>query len=181
MSIPKIQLAKLKSTFAQLERQGVQYGLGAKAEGYTISGVHWNPNSNGHLTTPVNTLQHIDCSGFVRYILFQATDGALVIPDGSQAQREWFEAAADRGDTHKLAQYSDANTYISESRLFIGFIKPNTNGCGPVGHVWLIGQFDEDVSAETMESYGGHGVGSRNWNAIPLRTEVYSVYALPTA
>jgi hypothetical protein len=181
MSIPKIQLAKLKSTFAQLERQGVQYGLGAKAEGYTIEGKHWNPRSNGHLNTPVNTLDNIDCSGFVRYILFHATDEALVIPDGSQVQREWFEKAAARGETHKLTNYADANTYISDSRLFIGFIKPNTNGCGPVGHVWLIGQFDEDVAAETLESYGGHGVASRTWNALPLRTEVYSVYSLPTA
>jgi hypothetical protein len=178
--IAAVDLNILERDFAQLERQGVAYGLGAKAEGYVYEGIRWNPNSTGQLSTPMNTIKHLDCSGFVRYALYRATETKLVIPDGSQNQREWCEKQAADKLLHKVSKYENTNKYLTKERLFIAFIKPWTNGCGTIGHVWLIGQFDKDISAETMESYGGHGVGSRPWNARTLLREVYSVYELPT-
>jgi hypothetical protein len=182
MSIPQIDLDKLERDFGQLQRQGVAYGYGAKPEGGSDprTGRRWNPNSTGRLSTPVSTIENIDCSGFIRFLLYRATEGALVIPDGSQPEREWCEQKHSAGLLHKIAHYADTNAYITNERLFIAFIKPWTNGCGQIGHVWLVGQFDEDIDAETMESYGGHGVGSRPWSSRTLRREVYSVYELPT-
>jgi hypothetical protein len=177
--IAKVDLNTLERDFAQLERQGVAYGLGAKAEGSFYEGVRWNPHSTGQLSTPLTTVKHLDCSGFVRYALYRATEGKLIIPDGSQVQREWCERQAAAKLLHKASKYENTNKYLTKERLFIAFIKPWTNGCGAIGHVWLIGQFDKDISAETIESYGGPGVGSRPWNARKLLREVYSVYELP--
>jgi hypothetical protein len=178
--IARVDLNSLERDFAQLERQGVAYGLGAKAEGYTYKGRQWNPNSTRKLSTPVSTIEHLDCSGFVRYLLYRATDAKLEIPDGSQNQREWCEQQAAAKLLHKVSKYENTNKYLTKERLFIAFIKPWTNGCGEIGHVWLVGQFNKDSFAETMESFGGHGVGSRLWNARTLLREVYSVYELPT-
>lgn len=163
--IPAINLEKLESIFAQLERRGVQYGLGAKAP---------------KLTCPPSAIKKIDCSGAVRYLLFQATDGALVLPDGSQNQRAWCEAKAREGDLRKV-NYEDAANYITDTRLFIAFIKPFVNGCGEVGHVWLLTNYDNAPGADTLESYGGVGIGSRPWNSRTLRREVFSCYELPVA
>lgn len=181
MSVSPINLSKLRSDFAQLERLGIPYGYGAKAEGSKNpnTGEKYNSRSNGHLSTDPSTLDHLDCSGFIRYILYRASGGALVLPDGSQNQRGWCEGQANGGEMHSVARYQDANTYMTPNRLFIAFIKPHTNGCGPIGHVWLLSQLDDQAPADTLESYGSHGVGSRPWNASVLRSEVYSVFELP--
>jgi hypothetical protein len=178
--IAKIDLNILERDFAQLERRGVGYGYGAKAEGFFSNGKKWNPNSTGNLSTSINSIEHLDCSGFIRYVLYRATETELTIPDGSQIQREWCEQLAAANLLHKVNNYANTNKYITKERLFIAFIKPWTNGCGEIGHVWLVGQFNKDIFAETMESYGGHGVGSRPWNSHTLLREVYSVYELPT-
>ncbi len=93
MSVAKIDLDNLESLFSDLQRQGVNYGLGAKPEGGSDprNGRRWNTRSNGHLSTRPSTIDNLDCSGFIRYLLFKATDGGLVIPDGSQMQRGWCE------------------------------------------------------------------------------------------
>jgi hypothetical protein len=161
-TIPPVDLPKLESLFAQLERQGVTYRLGAKAN---------------QLHDPPSKITALDCSGFVRWIIAQATDFQLILPDGSQMQREWASTAG----LHQLSKYSDCNTYLTEKRLFIAFIRPNYNGAGTIGHVWLCGQFDNDREAETMESRGGIGVDSRPWDSLVLRKQVYSCFELPTA
>lgn len=174
-TITPVDLDKLERVFAELDLRGVQYGLGAKAEGSTYKGRRYNKRSSGNLSTAPNTIDNLDCSGWTRYGLFQATNGKLVIPDGSQAQREWCE----NNGLHKV-NYPDANRYMTDRRLFIAFIKPFTNGCGEVGHVWLLTQYDKDSAADTMESYGGHGIGSRRWDYPVLRRQVFSCYELPT-
>lgn len=175
MTIPPVNLAKLENLFAQLDIQGVRYGLGAKAEGSSYAGRQYNPRSTGHLTTPPQTIDHIDCSGWTRYGLFNATGGKLILPDGSQAQREWCE----NNKLHKV-NYPDTNRYLTARRLFIAFIKPFANNCGPVGHVWFVTQYDADSAADTLESHGGVGINSRAWNYPVLRQQVYSCYELPT-
>lgn len=163
--IPLINLQKLEDVFSQLDIRGVAYGLGAKAPS---------------LDCQPSRIRRIDCSGWVRYGLFQATNGQLTIPDGSWNQREWCEEMTRRGAIRQIANYADTNRYITNKRLFIAFIKPFTNGCGKVGHVWFVSQYDADSDADTMESHGGVGINSRPWNTRTLRNQVFSVYELPT-
>src|SRR4051812_1536811 len=122
MPTPQIDLSQLFQDLAQLERNGTNYGLGAKAPS---------------LDCEPSKIHAVDCSGYVRWALARATGGALCIPDGSQNQRAWAEA-----NLHQV-KYADAARYMTDKRLFIAFIKPFANGCGSVGHVFLLAQYDD--------------------------------------
>jgi hypothetical protein len=158
--VPRASLAIVESDFAQLERHGVRYQLGAKAP---------------LMATP-GSFSHIDCSGYFRWALYRATKGALKVPDGSQRQREWAE------ENLRQVRYSDAAKHMTERRFFAAFIKPFTNGCGRTGHVWLLSAFNDgnnSTFAGTLESHGGAGINSRNWNYPTLLREVYSCFEIP--
>lgn len=139
---------KLLEAQAYLIRRKVLYGFGAKAEGGSDprNGHRWNRNSNGKLSTPITTIQNIDCSGLVRYLAYLASDGDTRWPDGSQAQRAWCRTNLEKCD------YAD--TEKRDNVLRIGFMTPGINGVGSIGHVWFT------FNGNTLESYGGHGVGS---------------------
>ena len=127
MKLPPIDIAMLERDFAQLQRRGVVYGYGAKAPS---------------LACDLSRIKAIDCSGYVRLALYRASGGALTIPDGSQMQRAFFEDAAREGLVREV-KYADAAKHMTDSRLFIAFIKPFTKGCGSVGHVWLLSKYDD--------------------------------------
>jgi hypothetical protein len=168
MKLPAIDINALERDFAQLQRRGVVYGYGAKAPG---------------LDCDLARIKAIDCSGYARLALYRATAGELIIPDGSQMQRSFFEVAS-RGGAVRQVNYADAARHITDSRLFIAFIKPFTHGCGPVGHVWLLSKYDDGNNgtlAGTLESHGGGGINSRAWNNRTLLREVYSCFELPTS
>lgn len=159
--ITPVDLDILEQDFAQLERNGVSYGYGKKAPS-----IMCDPDK----------IKSIDCSGYVRWALARATGGNMKIPDGSQMQRAWAEANL------REVKYVNAARYMTDSRLFIAFIKPFTNGCGKVGHVWLLAQYndgDNGTATGTLESHGGAGINSRNWNSRTLIREVYSCFELP--
>jgi hypothetical protein len=173
--VAPVNLARLHALFRGLEQQKVRYLLGGKAE--VGAG---NPRAHQGLWSAPAAIDALDCSGAVRYLLFQASGGALLLPDGSQMQRAWCEEHAQSGALHQLAHYSDANRYGTARRLFLAFIVPHCHGCGPVGHVWLVARPDENAAAVTRESHGGVGIGSRRWDSPTLLHQVYSCYELPT-
>jgi len=158
----------LISISAQLERRGVKYEYGAKADDKQT-----NPRSTGQLSTPPDTIDEIDCSGFSRYILYQSA--GWNIPDGSQSQRDWCE----KSTLVKLANYTDVNADVGGDALYIAFIKPYTNGCGSIGHVWFVYKPGDGLDAETFESHGGVGVDSRRWNTTILFQEAFEAFQLP--
>lgn len=162
--ISPIDLSILEQDFAQLERLGVSYGLGSKAP----SALLHDPKA------PLAGFDTIDCSGYVRLALYRASGGGLLLPDGSQNQRAWAEANL------RQVAYKDAAAYMTDTRLFIAFIKPFANNCGNVGHVFLLLSPDGDGKAETFESHGGAGIDSRDWNTRVLIREVYSCFELET-
>lgn len=100
-----------------------------------------------------------------------------MVPDGSQNQLSWFQ---DNGYA-ALGSYSDVNADVGGAVLYIAFIKPYVNGCGSVGHVWLVYKPGDGASAETLESHGGGGVDSRPWNTFTLLHEVYAAFRVPIA
>jgi hypothetical protein len=122
-----VHLASLLGLFNQLQRQGVSYRLGAKADNR-----QFNPQSDGQLSTAVNTITSLDCSGFTRYILY-ASSGDLV-PNGSQNQLSYFQQNIG-ADVSLLSTYVDVNRTVSGPTLSIAFIKPFVNGCGNIGNI----------------------------------------------
>jgi len=166
MVVPDVDLTKLESLFSQLERHNVRYELGAKAT---------------TLDCDPCQIEALDCSGFVRYALHKATARALTLPDGSQNQRVWCELRAAAGQLQRVERYADCACLSTDPKLFICFIKPHTNGCGKVGHVWLVSHYDDGnggTLAGTLESHGGAGINSRAWNSRTLVHEFHSAYSL---
>lgn len=160
MSLPLVDLDLLETVFARLERKGVSYRLGGKAPS---------------LSCDTSEIDSIDCSGFTRYALAKATNGALVIPDGSQNQREWFENSG----LHQVGSYDDVGRYATPKRLFVCFIKPGENSAGSIGHTWFVSKLDDDSTADTMESHGGTGIDTRPWNTRVLKREFFSGFEIP--
>jgi hypothetical protein len=162
----------LFDTHAALINQNVAYGYGAKSEGGADprDGHHWNPDSTGKLSTPIESIENIDCSGLIRYLVYRASDGDTRWPDGSQDQLAWC-----RVNLQKCSYNDCAN---QDNILRIAFMSPGVNGVGNIGHVWLI------FNGNTLESYGGHGVGSHKWSVYADRVsgcfEVPSVPGVAT-
>lgn len=163
-----INVSRLLSVFSQLQRRGVRYLYGAKATDKLD-----NPRSSGRLSTPPDTVDKLDCSGFARYAIYQAAE--WTIPDGSENQLQWFE----RAEFARVAPYSKVNENRSGRVLYIAFIKANTNGAGHIGHVWFVYKQNDEIPAETIECHGGGGVSSRPWYSAALFHEEFAAFELP--
>lgn len=154
-----VELAKVVEIYRNMKANHVSYDLGGKAPKLDM-------DSHG--------IEDIDCSGFVRFCIYRATDPHMTIPDGSWMQREWCEAA----NLHKLSNYRDV-CQADPSRLFIAFIPPKS---GKAGHVWFVTKaLSKNATSQpmTMESHGGVGVNSRPWNTSVLLRNCDAVYELP--
>lgn len=127
---------------------GVGYALGAKADDL--------------LAIPPD-YHNIDCSGWVRAAVAVATEGRLILPDGSCVQNDWCAA-------HGLKRSDYASCRLLDGLTRLGFIRPT--GMHPVGHVYLA------RNGRTLESFGGHGPGSRSVGTAVLARETTDVYVL---
>lgn len=130
----------------------VRYFLGAKADAGGRALDAW----------PIR-YSHIDCSGWVRAALAFATQGALVIPDGSVNQREWCEG-------HGLKRSNYAALLRRDNVIRIAFIR--ATAAEHIGHVYLC------YNGRTLESYGGHGPGSRSVLVHVLKALTSDVFVL---
>jgi hypothetical protein len=145
-----IDSARLMSLCDQLMDGHIHYGFGAKAAlGASPASIH-----------------AIDCSGFVRYLMYQATNGHLTMPDGSWIQQEWC-------DHRKLKAVTYSSTAANDPILRIAFLPPTTHHHHHhAGHVWLI------LGGQTIESHGGAGPSRRPWNTPILLNNVQHCYEL---
>ncbi len=151
-------VALLLSALAACQFRGVSYGLGSKAPEPFSAKV---------------CFRRIDCSGFVRWALWVATRGAVLLPDGSYLQNDWCAA---QGFKHAdSAAY--ANTALHDGHVRLCFHKPGGRGGDGIGHVWLV-YGDGSGEAMTLESYGGHGPGRRPWNHQWFLDHVDDIYVL---
>src|SRR5690349_9542408 len=98
-SLNSINMSVLISLFNQLQRRGVRYVYGGKAGDKSV-----NPRSSGRLSTPPDTIDGLDCSGFTRYALYNAA--GWDIQDGSQNQLEWFQ----KEEFKRISPYSEVNS-----------------------------------------------------------------------
>ena len=114
----------------------------------------------------IRTVEHLDCSGYMRLQVYAATGGKVLIPDGSAEQREWME----KEGFSKVTPYANEAGNPETQFLYINFIAPTD---AHAGHVWAV------QSRETCECHGGSGVGSRLWNTRPLPQEWVAGFVWP--
>ena len=137
------------------EKVPVTYSLGAKAD----------------LHAKVGSFHHIDCSGFVRWAIFQATGGITDIGDGSYNQMQKL-----KGLGVEQCSYHDAVTQANPKKLFLAVMTPETGG--GVGHVWAFTACGAPKGKSlTCESHGGKGVDRRS----PMCSIEGGEYTLETA
>jgi hypothetical protein len=104
----------LLAALDRCERAGVKYRLGAKA-----------PSLNA---VPGRDFTHIDCSGFLRWIVWQA--GQVALTDGSVQQHYQIRALGFKPSTRDAGRLHDGAVRIA-------FLPP-LKSFGFVGHVALI-------------------------------------------
>ena len=134
------------------EARGVGYGLGRKADDH----------GRDLLQNPPRYAE-IDCSGWVRAAVGVAAKGRLILPDGSVCQNDWC-------GRHGLKRSDAEALHLRDGLTRIAFIR--ASAAHPVGHVYLA------RDGRTLESYGGHGPGSRAVSAPVLVAETTDVYVL---
>ncbi len=139
---------KLRQYLAVCMARGIGYKLGAKAD---------------DLAGEPPDYDHIDCSGWVRAAVAVASGGQTTLPDGSVNQNDWCAASGLKRSTFAACRLQDGLTRIA-------FIRPTLKHA--IGHVYLA------RNGRTLESWGGHGPGSRLVTTHVLSAETTDVYVL---
>lgn len=128
----------LRTYLHACEAHGVKYGFGEKCP-------------EPHLGQLPIVFGEIDCSGFARSSVKFASGGKIVMPDGSYQQGDWFAAQG-------FKRTDNSNCALNDGHLRVCIHHPDH--IDETGHIWFV------VGGRTIESYGGHGPGSRAWNAV---------------
>lgn len=142
----------------------IAYGLGSKPSRLSLS--------PAELVADRAPPAGIDCSGFVRWILYRASGGKVKIPDGSWNQRDHFRELARRASL-PASPYATCGLHDGVLRV-AGFTKSERVS---VGHIWLV------HDGQTAESHGGKGVNRRPWDQrslVRLATWCYPLARLAT-
>ncbi|MGI4789615.1 MAG: hypothetical protein ACRYFS_12280 [Janthinobacterium lividum] len=139
---------RLRQYLAVCVARGIGYTLGAKAD--DLAGV-----------TP--DYDNIDCSGWARAAIAVSTLGQTILPDGSVNQNDWCAAQGLKRSAYAACRLQDGLTRIA-------FIRPTP--AHDIGHVYLA------RNGRTLESWGGHGPGSRLVTTHVLSAETTDVYVL---
>jgi hypothetical protein len=127
----------------------VTYGLGAKVP--------------FHGAIPGRGFRAVDCSGFVREVIWQSTTPHKSFPDGSVVQHDWIRDHGFERSTREAALRQDGV-------IRIAFLRPQDSP-SRIGHVVLV------HNAKTLESHGGVGPDSRPWKNTGWQAKSF-VYVL---
>ena len=144
-----LEIEKAQAFLDACIEAGVSYGLGAKVPFFRA--------------VPGQDFTAVDCSGFVREAIRQATERAVRFPDGSVVQHDWIKAEGYPVSSVQAAKAQD-------NKVRIAFWPPQRSPTG-IGHVVLV------YNARTLESHGGTGPDSRPWTgqAWQGQTNVYEL------
>lgn len=113
-------------------------------------GLHPGSKVPFHGAVPGRDFTEVDCSGFIRELVFRATTPPFDFPDGSVVQRDWVEQQGFAHDTL-------ANAAVRDNVMRIAFLAPQDSP-SRIGHVVVI------HNGMTLESHGGLGPDSLPWN-----------------
>lgn len=127
----------------------VGYGLGAKI--------------SPHGAVPGTDFRAVDCSGFVRELIWRATAPHSNFKDGSVVQHEWV-----RSQGFQRATVQDGA--LRDGRVRIAFLPPDKSP-KKIGHVALV------HNGMTLESHGGLGPDARPWTGRDWQAST-AVYVL---
>jgi hypothetical protein len=127
----------------------VTYGLGAKVP--------------FHGAVPGRDFKAVDCSGFVRELIWRATTPHKSFPDGSVVQHDWIRDHGFERSTPQAALNQDGV-------IRIAFLRPQDSP-SRIGHIVLV------HNARTLESHGGVGPDSRAWTNTGWQAKSF-VYVL---
>lgn len=149
--VMRLDRAKLDAYIDACIAQGVVYGLGDK---------------DPKLGSFPPDFRQIDCSGFMRALIYYATSNQVEMPDGSYNQLAWLHA-----QNFKISDYASTGAQDNVARICVYEAK------GRTGHIWLV------LNGSTYESHGSSGPSHRNWNcdtlkAISGETTVFAVAQL---
>ena len=135
-SVAPVDIPYLLKLMALCVAAHVRYLMGGKAHDLDI--------------VPLDTGE-IDCSGFMRWLLYHATRGALLMPDGSCNEGDDLAALGFKPTDPQNCALADGHVRVC---IHIADEKDDT------GHIWLA------YLSRTMESHGGVGVSARDWNVM---------------
>lgn len=119
----------------------------ALADHLIKANVHYKLGAKIAPLAQMDGIDAVDCSGFVRWLIYHATNKKLTIPDGSFYQQEWCEEAGFKVSTDGGAK---------DGAIRIAFLPKIGNS---ERHVALI------HDGFTMESHGGVGPNRRAWGS----------------
>lgn len=146
-----VDLDLLRTLHSRMVVEGDQYGFGDKipitADSSEVRG------------------KDVDCSGYVRWLLHQASGEQFDIGDGSWLQHDLIEGLGCKRSTVQAANLKDG-------ALRIAFLAPGALGKGKPGHVALV------LNDQTMESHSGTGPDSRPWDSAKRWMSLCRVYVL---
>ncbi len=115
------------------------------------------------LTKSAADVTEADCSGFVRYLLYHASDKRVKMPSGSWTQEDWCKKSG-----LPAVEYSTAA--LSDGWLRIAFLPKKD---GHPRHVWLI------LNGQTIESHGRTiGPDRRLWDLPKLKNDAHACFKL---
>ena len=112
----------------------VKYVFGAKAR----------PLCGG----PEALAKGVDCSGYVRWLMYHCSKAGYAFPDGSTLQAEWCKRQGFKSTSYRL------NGGWKDGRLRLCAYRPKGKRAG---HIWLC------LNGATIESAGGRGPTRRSW------------------
>lgn len=146
------------SATLHLERNWLLELAGELMDGH----VSYKFGSKPLLTKEPSEVTSADCSGFVRYLLYRASDMQIKIPAGSWNQEDWCKKTG-----LPKVEYSTAAN--NDGWLRIAYL-PKKNG--HPRHVWLI------LNGRTIESRGGVGPDRRAWDTPVLKNNAHACFKL---
>jgi cell wall-associated NlpC family hydrolase len=126
--------------------------------------IKYHLGSKPALTTKPEDIKKSDCSGFVRYLMHNATGGRIEIGTGGGT---WWENKWCKDQKLEVVDYSTAAT--ADGVLRIAFIH---GGAARIGHVWLV------LSGRTIECHSSVGADQRPWDTPKLKDQVDVCYKL---
>jgi hypothetical protein len=147
----ELDLGVLQRIHRRCVVSGNQYGFGSKVD---IS------DSSDEVAG-----EDVDCSGYVRWLLYRATGNKFDIKDGSWIQHDYIKDLGFKQSTIQAANLKDG-------ALRIAFLAPKALGPKAAGHVALI------LNDRTMESHSGTGPDSRDWDTDKRWMSLCRVYVL---
>jgi hypothetical protein len=169
---------------ANIMAANIEYDIGKDRHG-KIKGKVKKIDMGSHLLEA--NITALDCSGFVRYVVYNATHGRLDLKGGSDKQRGFLEDEGfghfDRQKGISIKQYYQREAAKMDDHVRIGFRKTiyekgadgknkkNAAGKltvadGGVGHVWLVvnGKTYESTKKSGPQGQSNDGPSSLDWN-----------------